>query len=1049
MKRLLIYMDTLVFGGHEMMLMRHIENSLLDQYDEIHLLYHEANQGIGNLLLKITAGRERLFPQPVSWTSKPLQRLRDPRLDQKTDTLAALFDGIDPDQILVAQGNIELGSLGLLAAARTGRKLASYIPLGHGFKQTGQRLGWLRDLANRRLYTLPDRFITIGESQKRMLTIRGVPAEKIAVVPNFIEISPATAGDRPRARSLLGLPEKAHLFGVIGRIQFCHKAQDFLLRTFAGNISRLPECALVVVGSGPDERKLRTLTARLGIDKQVFFFPWQEDIAPIYDTLDALVIPSRLEGVPLVMLEAIELGLPVLASGIDGMAENLPSPWLFRPADPGQLVERLRFVLDNDQRQLIEATRNSFHDKFNRHQARLRFREALKIPAAGACSNREDRPPPLMKIALDLTSLCRPLTGTERVAIGLSRELVRHDDIHFFLLFRKRVHEEFAAERQNVTRFVSPFRSQFLTEQVWLPYKINALAPDFAHYPFFPPGLFSRHPFVITIHDANLWIHKPYLSLKTKLYTKPLLHLALGRARHIFLSSGHFMDDLAKNTNVRPENITVTGMGITNEFFNKVDAAFTEAIRRKYRLDFSFILMVGTIEPRKNHLNMLQVIQQNRDWFRTSGRKLVVIGRRGWAYAEFKEAVERLQVQDLIVMPGHVSDHELAAFYHLAECLIFPSFYEGYGLPVLEAFACGLPVVCAAIQPLQDIARNAAFFVDPGDVRSIANGMLAVYEHEHEKQAHIRQGREIAARHSWQAAAEIVTGTYRALAARAHKATTAGTLPKSAADPAVGGWFPTRTSVNIMGANLLRIKLDELVSCIMNMISGRQATNMVITANVDHLYKISKDREFSDIYLKSKWIVTDGMPLVWVSRLLGEPVPCRINGTDLMEHLCKVAADAGLSIFLFGGRSDLAQRCRDALLRKHPRLQVKGAVSPSDDFRFPSSECDAIVETIRSARPDILFVGLGSPKQEKWLFQYLDRLAVPVSIGVGASFSFISGRLKRAPKFIQTMGLEWFWRLLNEPKRLFKRYLFSNIYFMIKVNKILARRVFSNSRRNP
>lgn len=169
-------------------------------------------------------------------------------------------------------------------------------------------------------------------------------------------------------------------------------------------------------------------------------------------------------------------------------------------------------------------------------------------------------------------------------------------------------------------------------------------------------------------------------------------------------------------------------------------------------------------------------------------------------------------------------------------------------------------------------------------------------------------------------------------------------------------------SVNILGANVLRIELEKLVGCILEMICSRRSANLFITANVDHLYKIRKDRDFFDIYLKTPWIIADGVPLIWVARLLGEPIPCRINGTDLMEHLCKIAENDGLSIFLFGGKGDLAWQCRDKLLKRHPCLQIRGAVSPSDHFIFPSAENDVMVETIRTAHPDILFVGMGSPK---------------------------------------------------------------------------------------
>ena len=379
LRRLLIYNDSPVFGGHEIMLLHHLENSLLDWPGEVFFFYSADNLGLDRLLKNFRFSQDKLNLVPVKFVSKSMQRVRDINLSQKVRELADHFSAINPDLVLVVQGNIELCSLGLLASNKGKLRTISYIPLAHGFKETGRRLGLLRDLLNRKLYALPDTFITICASQKRLLERRGVPAEKVVIVNNFVQNVPSDQIDQSQARERFGLPGKRFLFGVIGRIQFCQKSQEFLVRAFARNISRLPGSALVVIGSGPDEVALHQLVAQLENAEHVHIIPWQSDTAAIYSALDALVIPSRFEGVPLVMIEAVQAGLPVIASDVDGMSENLPSEWLFCQGDAGQLVDRMHFVLTTDQVLAINTVKSTFLSKFNRILAAGQFQAALGI----------------------------------------------------------------------------------------------------------------------------------------------------------------------------------------------------------------------------------------------------------------------------------------------------------------------------------------------------------------------------------------------------------------------------------------------------------------------------------------------------------------------------------------------------------------------------------------------------------------------------------------------------------------------------------------------
>lgn len=227
--------------------------------------------------------------------------------------------------------------------------------------------------------------------------------------------------------------------------------------------------------------------------------------------------------------------------------------------------------------------------------------------------------------------------------------------------------------------------------------------------------------------------------------------------------------------------------------------------------------------------------------------------------------------------------------------------------------------------------------------------------------------------------------------------------------------------------------MTDVLSIVRSVIEDGALPLHIITANVDHIFKLRRDPEFQRAYALSGLVVPDGVPLVWASRVLGCPLPERVNGTDLMIQLCAQAAEHQWKVFLLGGKVDAARRCSLELQKITPRLRVVGATSPSGNFVFPSSESDSIAKIISQAKPDLLLVALGSPKQEKWIAHYERSLCIPVCVGVGASFDFINGDLPRAPIRLQRMGLEWFWRLLHEPRRLLPRYVLSNSYFVYRL----------------
>ncbi len=229
-----------------------------------------------------------------------------------------------------------------------------------------------------------------------------------------------------------------------------------------------------------------------------------------------------------------------------------------------------------------------------------------------------------------------------------------------------------------------------------------------------------------------------------------------------------------------------------------------------------------------------------------------------------------------------------------------------------------------------------------------------------------------------------------------------------------------RRQIRIMDVPFDVVTMAQTVERIGDMVTSRQP-HYLATANVDFLVQSSRDTELRRILDKAHMVVCDGTPLVWLSKWLGRPLPERVAGSDLVPELLAKAEKAGWRVFFLGGeRGVLAEAVRN-VETQYPELEVAGAYSPPF-APLDKMNHDAINRRIREAAPDILLVSFGCPKQEKWIARNYQALGVPVSVGVGATIDFLAGSMRRAPVWMRRCGLEWVFRLLQEPRRLLKRY---------------------------
>lgn len=229
------------------------------------------------------------------------------------------------------------------------------------------------------------------------------------------------------------------------------------------------------------------------------------------------------------------------------------------------------------------------------------------------------------------------------------------------------------------------------------------------------------------------------------------------------------------------------------------------------------------------------------------------------------------------------------------------------------------------------------------------------------------------------------------------------------------------------------------------MIASRRP-HYIATANVDFLAHAQHDAELRRILLNANLVLCDGTPLVWASRLLGNPLPERVAGSDLMPHLLDAAARKKYRLFFLGATAEANEQAAANVRTQFADVIIAGHYSPP--FR-PLAEMDneEIARRIRAARPDILFVAFGCPKAEKWIAMNYRALGVPVTIGVGATIDFLAGRVRRAPVWMRRAGVEWVFRLWQEPRRLFKRYLGDlRIFAMAMFAQFLVMRLWQFAR---
>lgn len=237
--------------------------------------------------------------------------------------------------------------------------------------------------------------------------------------------------------------------------------------------------------------------------------------------------------------------------------------------------------------------------------------------------------------------------------------------------------------------------------------------------------------------------------------------------------------------------------------------------------------------------------------------------------------------------------------------------------------------------------------------------------------------------------------------------------------------------IRILNIDIQSITRDELLK---NLTKG-----VLITPNVDHLVKLQKDKEFYDVYQQAEWIICDSKILYTLSKLLKHPLPEAIPGSSFFTAFYEYHKDnSNCKIFLLGAAEGIAAKAMERINQKIGRNIIVGAHSPSYGFEKKPEECEELIRIVNESGANVVLVGVGAPKQEKWIIKYRNRMPnVDIFMALGATIDFEAGTLKRAPIIWQKCGMEWLYRVIKEPKRLFKRYFIDDMQFFYYFSKQL------------
>jgi glycosyltransferase involved in cell wall biosynthesis len=371
-----------------------------------------------------------------------------------------------------------------------------------------------------------------------------------------------------------------------------------------------------------------------------------------------------------------------------------------------------------------------------------------------------------LRIGIDYTAAARQGAGIGRYTRELVRALAKLDRSHDYVLLaatggRRLADRDWPPNFQTRSLPLSDRTLAILWHRLRLPLWVEVAtgSVDIFHSPDFVLPPLRRARTLVTVHDLSFIRYPQCADAKLRAYLNKVVPRSVQRADLVLADSQSTKDDLMELLGVEADGIEVVYPGVENRFHPIKDQTLLEKVRARYSLPPKFILGLGTLQPRKNFTRLIKAFAD----LRFADLRLVIAGGKGWLYEEIFATVARLGLEEKVVFPGFVADEDLPALYNLADLFVFPSLYEGFGLPPLEALACGTPVITSDASSLPEVMGEAGLMVEATDVEALAEAMGRVLEDDALREGMIARGLEQARQFTWQKAAARLLNLYETL----------------------------------------------------------------------------------------------------------------------------------------------------------------------------------------------------------------------------------------------------------------------------------------------
>ncbi len=527
---------------------------------------------------------------------------------------------------------------------------------------------------------------------------------------------------------------------------------------------------------------------------------------------------------------------------------------------------------------------------------------------------------------------------------------------------------------------------------------------------------------VVTVHDLGARYLPMMHQIKQRLYLSLMTKLQLTNATRLIAVSKATKKDIVKSIGINPKYIEVIYEGFNSDL-KKINTDIERSILLKLKLEKKkYFLFVGTVQPRKNLINLIMAYSlyvKNK----LEVSELVIAGGQGWLSDKIYKLPEELRIKEKVKFLGRVDNQTLAVLYNNALALTYPSFFEGFGLPILEAFNFKLPVITSNISSMPEVAGKGAILVNPYKIEEITLALEQIEKDHKLRQKLINEGLKQLKSFSWKKAAEETLSLFESV---------------------------VKEKVTILGTKINNITMEETLEMIDFWIK-RDSKRYIVTPNIEFLIAAKEDKEFQEILNKADLAIPDSARFNWAIDLKNQPnLLLKIikwplflypkttllnhfpitTGTDLMEELLVKSNKESLRVGLLGGTKLAAERLGDRINEEFPNIKLRY-------FNYDVS----VDKSGQTKNPldlpplDILFVAFGQVKQEKWINNNLTKQPVKVMIGVGGAFDYLSGIVPRAPKMVRNLGFEWLFRLILQPWRIRRFWALIKFIFILPFSK--------------